>query len=157
MAMPGLYATNIGTSKSSVLRVSMHGGTCYICMNTPNQQKSEIALFTMSATAVGLPPNVVAMSYVSHSIPVWSLEAVLPLLPLVWQHKSEIYLHFGLLQAEILLYRGIQCIWTLFLRHTTSIHMWEHMSKIPEPSLTCVERSESMVWPGRQMCIQLDT
>ena len=70
MAMPGLYATNIGTSKSSVLRVSMHGGTCYICMNTPNQQKSENVLFTMGATAVGLPPNVVAISYILYSIPV---------------------------------------------------------------------------------------
>ena len=157
MAMPGLYAYTIETSKSRVWKVSVHRGTCYICMNTSNQHKSENALFTMGDTAVGLSPNVVAMSYVSHSITVWSLEAVVPLLPLVWQHKSEIYLHFGLLQAETLLYKGIQCIGRLFLLHTTSIHMWKHMSKIPEPSLTCVERSECMVWPGRQMCIQLDT
>ena len=70
MAMPGLYVTDIGTSKSSISRVSMHGGTCYICMNTPNQQKSENALFTMGATAVGLPPNIVAISYIPYSIPV---------------------------------------------------------------------------------------
>ena len=52
-------------------------------MNTPNEQKSENALFTMGDTAVGLPPNVVTMSYVSHSIHVRSLEAVAALLPLV--------------------------------------------------------------------------
>ena len=52
-------------------------------MNTPNQQKSEIALFTMSATAVGLPPNVVPILYIPHSMPVPSLKAVAALLPLV--------------------------------------------------------------------------
>ena len=83
MAIPGLYATNIGTSKSSISRVSMHGGTCYICMNTPNEQKSENALFTMGDTAVGLPSNIVAISYIPHSMPVRSLEAVAALLPLV--------------------------------------------------------------------------
>ena len=155
--MPRVYAHTIGTPESRVWKVSMHRSTCYICMNIPNEQKSENALFTMGDTAVRLPPNIVAISYIPYSIHVWSLEAVVPLLPLVWQHKSGFYLHFGLLQAETLLYRGIQCIGTLFLLHTTSIHMWKHMSKIPEPSLTCVERSESMVWPGRQMCIQLDT
>ena len=157
MAMPGLYAYTIETSKSRVWKVSMRRSTCYICMNTSNQQKSENALFTRGDTAVRLPPNIVEILYIHYSIPVWSLEAVAPLLPLVWQHKSGFYLHFGFLQAETLLYRGIQCIGRLFLLRTTSIHMWKHMSKIPEPSLTCVERSESMVWPGRQMCIQLDT
>ena len=52
-------------------------------MNTPNQQKSEIALFTMGATAVGLPPNIVEISYIPHSMPVQRLEAVAALLPLV--------------------------------------------------------------------------
>ena len=83
MAMHVLYAYTIGTSKSSVWKVSVHRVTCYICMNTPNKQKSENALFTMGATAVGLPPNVVAISYIPPSMPVRSLEAVAALLPLV--------------------------------------------------------------------------
>ena len=51
-------------------------------MNTLNEEKSENALFTMGATVVGLPPNIVAISYIPHSIPVRSLEAVAALLPL---------------------------------------------------------------------------
>ena len=35
--------------------------------------------------------------------------------------------------------------------------MQEHMSKIPEAYLTCVERCGCMVWPGGKICIQLDT
>ena len=83
MAMPGLYAYTIETSKSRVWKVSVHRGTCYICMNTLNEQKSENALFTRGDTAVGLPPNIVAISYIPHGMPVRSLEAVAPLLPLV--------------------------------------------------------------------------
>ena len=83
MAMPGLYAYTIGTFKSRVWKVSVHRVTCYICMNTPNEQKSENALFTREDTAVGLPPNIVAISYIPHSMPVQSLEAVAALLPLV--------------------------------------------------------------------------
>ena len=70
MDMPRIYAPSIGTSKSSVSRVSIHGGTCYICINTANQQKSENALFTMGDTAVGLPPNVVEISYIPYGMPV---------------------------------------------------------------------------------------
>ena len=83
MAMPGLYAYTIGASKPRVWKVSVHTGTCYICMNTPNEQKSENALFTMGDTAVGLPPNIVAISYIPHSMPVRTLEALAALLPLV--------------------------------------------------------------------------
>ena len=83
MAMPGLYAYTIETSKSRVWKVSVHRVTCYICMNSPNEQKSENALFTMGDTAVGLPSNIVAISYIPHSMPVRSLEAVAALLPLV--------------------------------------------------------------------------
>ena len=68
--MPRVHAYSIGTSESKVWKVSMHRGKCYIGMNTPNEQKSENALFTMGATAVGLPPNVVAISYIPYSIPV---------------------------------------------------------------------------------------
>ena len=70
MAMPGLYAYTIETSKSRVWKVSVHRVTCYICMNIPNEQKSENALFTMGATAVGLPPNVVAILYIPYGMPV---------------------------------------------------------------------------------------
>ena len=52
-------------------------------MNTPNEQKSENALFIMGDTAVGFPSNIVAISYIPHSMPVRSLEAVAALLPLV--------------------------------------------------------------------------
>ena len=83
MAMPGLYAYTIGTSKSRVWKVFVHRVTCYICMNTLNEQKSENALFTMGDTAVGLPPYIVAISYIPHSMPARSLEAVAALLPLV--------------------------------------------------------------------------
>ena len=52
-------------------------------MNTPNEQKSENALFTTGDTAVGLPSNIVAISYIPYGILVRSLEAVAALLPLV--------------------------------------------------------------------------
>ena len=83
MTMAGLYAYTIETSKSGVWKVSVHRVTCYICMNTPNEQKSENALFTMGDTAVGLPPYIVEILYISYSIPVRSLEAVAALLPFV--------------------------------------------------------------------------
>ena len=81
--MPRVYAYIIGASKSRVWKVSMYRGTCYICMNTPNEQKSENALFTMGDTAVGLPSDIVAILYIPHSMPVRSLEAVAAHLPLV--------------------------------------------------------------------------
>ena len=70
ISMPRVYKYTIVTPKSRVWRVSMHRRTYSICTNTPNQQTSENALFTMGDTAVGLPPNIVAISYIPYSIPV---------------------------------------------------------------------------------------